>query len=328
MTDIMKENNHKPKLSLGPVLYYWDRDTMFDYYKRIAESKIDIVYLGETVCSKRKLLRKEDWLTIANQLMDAGKEVVLSSMTLIEANSELAALKSVCNNEKFTVEANDVAAVQLLKGKTFVTGPAINIYNPHSLEVLAKQGMKRWVMSVELSRETLADMQKEKPGNIETEIFVYGRLPLAYSARCFTARAHNLPKDDCQYRCLDYPDGLMLATQEKEKFLVLNGIQTQSAKTCNLISVLPELIDLGVDVLRISPPSVHSEKIIETFYQCIHSDYSIEKANKEFASLMPAAGSCNGYWYGENGMDYKEIEYKLQDEKNSKYTENKQESLC
>lgn len=329
----MKENKNKPKLSLGPILYYWDRDTIFDFYKRIAESKIDIVYLGETVCSKRKLLRKEDWLTIARQLEDTGKEVVLSSMTLIEANSELAALKSVCGNEVFSVEANDMAAVQLLKGKSFVTGPAINIYNPNSLKVLAKQGMKRWVMSVELSRETLADMQQEKPENIETEIFAYGRLPLAYSARCFTARAHNLPKDDCQYRCLDYPDGLMLATQEKEKFLVLNGIQTQSAKTCNLISVLPELIDLNVDVLRISPASLHSEKIIDVFYKCVHEGYSLKQANEDLQSMMPASGSCNGYWYGENGMDYneigyKELSYKSMDDKCKSNEETNQESLC
>jgi len=190
---------------------------MFDFYQSVAESPVDIVYLGETVCAKRKLLRRNDWLTLAQQLQDAGKEVVLSSMTLIEATSDLAALKTLCSNEQFSVEANDMAAVQLLRGQSFITGPAINIYNPHSLQVLIKQGLKRWVLPVELSKQTLADMQKEKPDHIETEVFVYGRLPLAYSARCFTARAHNLAKDDCQYRCLDDPDGLLLSTQEKEK---------------------------------------------------------------------------------------------------------------
>jgi len=88
---------------------------------------------------------------------------------------------------------------------------------------LAKQGLKRWVLPVELSRQTLADMQRLRPDGVETEVLVYGRLPLAYSARCFTARAHNLPKDDCQFRCLDYPDGLPLSTREGEDFLVLNG---------------------------------------------------------------------------------------------------------
>ena len=293
----------RPKLSLGPVLYYWDRNTMLDFYQRIADTKIDIVYLGETVCAKRKLLRRDDWLTMAEILQEAGKEVVLSSMTLLEANSELAALKTLCSNGRFTVEANDMAAVQQLCGQSFITGPAINIYNPRSLQVLAKQGLKRWVLPLELSKQSLADMQQERPDDVETEVLVYGRLPLAYSARCFTARAHNLPKDDCQYRCLDYPDGLMLSTQEKEKFLVLNGIQTQSAKTSNLISELETLKKLNVDVLRISPPSQHFEKIIDLFYQCLHNDYSVEQANQELQSLMPAGGGCNGYWHGSSGMD-------------------------
>jgi len=300
----MNKAKQSPKLSLGPVLYYWDRDTMFDFYKRIADTQIDIVYLGETVCSKRKLLRRDDWLGLAQLLQDAGKEVVLSSMTLIEANSDLALLKTLCSNEQFMVEANDMAAVQLLHNQPFATGPSVNIYNPRSLKVLAKQGLKRWVLPVELSKQTLADMQKEKPDNIETEVLVYGRLPLAYSARCFTARAHNLPKDDCQYRCLDYPDGLLLSTQEKEKFLVLNGIQTQSSKTSNLIFELNELIQLDVDVLRISPPSQHCEKIIDLFYKCLHHDYPVDQANTELQSLMPAGGSCNGYWHGSNGMDW------------------------
>lgn len=296
------KNHLSPKLSLGPVQYYWDKDTMFDFYERIAETKVDIVYLGETVCSKRRLLRGDDWLALAEMLQSAGKEVVLSSMTLIEANSELAALKSLCAIDKFDVEANDMAAVQLLTGKTFITGPAINIYNPRSLKVLAKKGLRRWVLPVELSKDALIDLQKNKPENIETEVFVYGRLPLAYSARCFTARAHNLPKDDCQYLCLDYPDGLLLSTQENEKFLVLNGIQTQSAKTNNLISELEQLKQLNVDVLRISPPSRNCERIIDIFYQSLHEALPIDKALSDLEALMPPGGSCNGYWHGNEGM--------------------------
>ena len=296
-----------PKLSLGPVQYYWDRQSMFNFYEKIAQSKIDIVYLGETVCSKRKLLRRDDWFKIAHQLQNAGKEVVLSSMTLIEANSELAALKTLCSNLEFMVEANDLSAVQLLKGKPFVTGPAVNIYNPQSLRMLYRLGLKRWVLPVELSKDTLSDMQNKKPVNVETEVMVYGRLPLAYSARCFTARSHNLPKDDCQFRCLDDPDGLLLSTQESEKFLVLNGIQTQSAKTSNFISELDQLIELKVDVLRISPPSKHTDKIIDIFHQTLNQLCTTTQAYNSLQALMPAGGSCNGYWYGENGMDYCEF---------------------
>lgn len=299
-------NKTLPKLSLGPIQYYWDRDTTFKFYEQIANTKIDIVYLGETVCSKRRLLRRDDWLEIASMLTSAGKEVVLSSMTLIEANSELAAVKTLCSNIDYTVEANDMSAVQLLKGKSFVTGPSVNVYNPGTLNMLAKHGLRRWVLPVELSKDALIDMQSEKPETIETEVLVYGRLPLAYSARCFTARSHNLAKDDCQYRCLDDPDGLLLSTQEDEKFLVLNGIQTQSAKTSNLILELDELVNLNVDILRISPPSKHVDKIIELFYKTLHNTYQATEANNILQNLMPAGGYCNGYWHGINGMDWQE----------------------
>ena len=48
-------------------------------------------------------------------------------------------------------------------------------------------------------------------GDGATEAWAFGRLPLAFSARCFTARHHHLNKDDCGFRCLEDPDGLLLA---------------------------------------------------------------------------------------------------------------------
>ena len=133
-------------------------------------------------------------------------------MALLEAESELLTLRRLCENGRFTVEANDMGAVRLLAGRNtpFVLGTGINVYNGHTLRFLAGLGEKRWVAPVELSQQTLASIQAERPAGVETEVFVYGRMPLAYSARCFTARYHDLPKDDCQYRCLDDPDGLIL----------------------------------------------------------------------------------------------------------------------
>ena len=108
------------------------------------------------------------------------------------------------------IEANDLGAVQLASeaGLPFVCGPAINAYNADVLRMLLKQGMQRWVMPVELSRDWLVQLNQDLGSarqQFEVEVFAYGHLPLAYSARCFTARSLDRPKDNCELACIDYP---------------------------------------------------------------------------------------------------------------------------
>ncbi|MBU0500776.1 MAG: U32 family peptidase [Gammaproteobacteria bacterium] len=299
----MTDSLIRPRLSLGPVLYYWAEPDLRAFYEAVADSPVDIVYLGETVCSKRRSLNFEDWMELAAKLTEAGKEVVLSAMTLLEAESELLALRRICDNGRYWVEANDMGAVALLAGKTpFVAGPGVNTYNQHSLAVLARQGLKRWVLPVELSKQTLAAMQRERPTGVETEVFAYGRLPLAYSARCYTARHHNLPKDDCQLRCLDYPDGLLLKTQEGQPFLALNGIQTQSAQTYSLLPDLDEALELGVDILRISPQSHHTLAVIDAFHKGLDQPSTAKRQQEAILRFMPT-GPCDGYWNNRPGIE-------------------------
>jgi collagenase-like PrtC family protease len=292
------------RLSIGPIQYFWERRQVLDFYEQAADSAAEIVYLGEVICSKRRLVTTGDWLALGNELRQAGKEVVLSSLTLLEAASELSSLKSLCRNDTFMVEANDVSAIQLLSaaGKDFVTGPSVNIYNDRSLKLLARKGLKRWVLPVELGLETLKELQELRPGGVETEVFALGRLPLAYSARCYTARSHNLPKDDCRFKCLEYPDGRVLKTQEDEEFLVLNGIQTQSALTHQVLDQVPDLQALGVDVLRISPQFEHTLRIIEIF-DAARQGADPGPLGEELVGVLPL-GACNGYLIHQAGMDY------------------------
>ena len=291
------------KLSLGPIPYFWNREQVFDFYARVAAAPVDIVYLGETVCSKRRALRLPDWLGIAERLTAAGKEAVLSTLTLIEAESEAAYLRTVTENGRYAVEANDMAAVNMLEGVTpFVIGPHVNVYNRRTLALMARAGAKRWVMPLELDRDTLAALQEQRPDGMETEVFVFGRLPLAFSARCFTARAHNLSKDECDFRCADYPDGMELRTREGQSFLNLNGIQVQSGETYNLVHEVGELRRLGVDVLRLAPQVQGMFEIVNAFRGVIDGH---RESSAAAALLVPyqVAGPCDGYWYGAPGMN-------------------------
>jgi len=292
------------KLTLGPLQYYWPKQQVFDFYASLADAPVDVVYLGETVCSRRHELRAEDWLNLAGQMASTGKEVVMSTLTLIESESDLKALRRLVGNGLFQVEANEMGAVRLLAEAKlpFVAGPTLNVFNAETLKFLAASGATRWVLPPEASQEILAGLQAGRPQGIETEVLAHGRLPLAYSARCFTARRFNLQKDSCEFKCLDFPEGLRLKTREGEAFLTLNGIQTQSAKTYNLLIDLPALQASHVDLLRISPQPEGTAELIEIFRRALAGELTPQAA-LDAAAPWISDGACNGFWHGQPGLE-------------------------
>ena len=285
------------KLSLGPLQYFWPRERTLAFYREAAQWPVDIIYLGETVCSKRRELGSRDWIALAREVATSGKQVVLSSLALIEAESELGALQRMIDNGDCWIEANDLSAVQLcrVRGVPFVAGPTLNIYNQRALALLIEDGLHRWVPGVEqgetLLRELRAAMLAEGHAMPELEVIAFGRLPLAYSARCFTARALDVAKDDCGFRCIEYPDGLPLATREGRPFLRINGIQVQGEEITDIGPELPTLRELGVDVLRLYPQADGMAGVVAHFDLARHSPVA-----------PPRIGARNGYWHGEPGM--------------------------
>ncbi|MDP2809566.1 MAG: U32 family peptidase [Rhodocyclaceae bacterium] len=284
------------KLSLGPLQYYWPKQQTLDFYETVSAMPVDIVYVGETVCSRRHELRFEDWLDVAGRLADTGKEVAISTLTLVESESDLKALRREVGNGRFRVEANEMGAVRLLAEAklSFIAGPTLNVFNPETLRLLAEAGATRWVMPPEASHETLAGIRPRLPVSMETEVLAFGRLPLAYSARCFTARRFNLQKDTCEFKCIEYPEGMMAKTREGVPFLVINGIQTQSAKTYNLLHELPGLAAAGVDILRISPQPEGTAEVVSAFREIARG----------LSPISLPGDFCNGFWHGQPGLEW------------------------
>jgi len=254
---------------------------------------------------------------ICRDLAAAGKEVVLATQALLASEAELRTMRRIAAQDEFAVEAGDASALRLLAAEAharperrpFILGPHINIYNRAALAEHAALGAGTWVAPVELALDGVAaanpphDRVRGPAGAMASEVFGFGRLPLAFSARCFTARHHRLPKDSCDFRCRGDADGLLLASGDGQPFLVLNGIQTQSAAVHSLLTDAGALRAAGVARVRLSPCANGFAEVLRQFDAVYNGGAAAADALGALRHLTLPGTLVNGFAHRRPGLN-------------------------
>ncbi len=299
------------KLTLGPVMFNWRPEVWRDFYFRMAdEAPVDTICVGEVICSKRDPFFAPFMPQVIERIQQSGKEVVVSTLALIMSKRDMSTVRTITQMEGVMIEANDVSALALLKDKPHVVGPFANVYNEGTLGFLERNGAVRVALPIELSLDSIASLTQNGNGLRQApqiEVFSYGRLPLAISARCYHARSHGLRKDNCQFVCDKDWDGLDVDTLDGDPFLAINGLQTLSYNCCNLIHDLEKLSDAGVSHFRLSPQSWDMVSVARCFREVLDGNKTADEAEQILDELSGDLPSSNGYLYGKEGMAYGDV---------------------
>jgi len=288
-------------LSLGPVLFNWDAGEKRDFYFRIAdEAPLDTVYVGEVVCSKRAPFFDPHLPEVVDRLRRGGKRVVHSTLALFLTEREMDAVRALAEDPDLLIEANDIGAMALLAGRPHVVGPFVNVYNEGTLDYLAGQGARLVSLPWELSSQALTALAASAATTLEVQVF--GRVPLAISARCYHARAHGLHKDGCQYVCAEDRDGLAVETLDGESFLAVNGTQTLSHTVSNLIGEIAALQAMGIGAFRLWPHGIDMVAVAGIFRDVLDAKRGADEGRRQLAALAGFAPFSNGFYYGREGV--------------------------
>jgi putative protease len=133
-----------------------------------------------------------------------------------------------------------------------------NTVSYHTCKFWHRNGAKRIILGRELNKEQIREICKNKPDDLDIEMFIHGAICFAYSGRCFLSqfladRSGNL--GDCAQSCrwaynvyveeTNNPGNLMpVETDEKGTYIF-------SSKDLCLINEIPEIMNLGVNSLKI-----------------------------------------------------------------------------
>ncbi|MBR3249154.1 MAG: U32 family peptidase [Clostridia bacterium] len=196
-----------------------------------------------------------------------------------------------------------------------------NLVSLHTCNFWHKQGAKRMIMAREMNKEQLKYIVENKSKDMEIEIFIHGAICFAFSGRCFlsdfmTGRSANL--GDCAQSCrwsynlyaeeANNPGELMpIETNEY-------GTSIFSSKDLCLIKELPEIIEMGVDSLKIEgrlKTEYYLASIINVYrnaiddYEKDHENYDYTKYLKEIEKVK-TRGLTTFYFNDRENKDIQE----------------------
>ncbi len=200
-----------------------------------------------------------------------------------------------------------------------------NIVSYHSSNFWYKNGAKRVILARELSKNQIKEIIKNKPKDLETEMFVHGAICFGYSGRCFlsdflSGRSANL--GDCAQSCrwaynvyveeTNKPGNLMPVEHDDK------GTYIFSSKDLCLIKEIPEIIEMGVDSLKIEgrlKTEYYLATIINTYRSAI-DDYIANPDKFDYTKYMnelekvKTRGLTTFYFNSRDNKDFQEYEGK------------------
>ena len=221
--------------------------------------------------------------------------------------------------------AADVGVIETLK--QYAPSVPINVSTQANIISLQdcnfwyKYGVKRVIMAREMNKEQLKYIMENKPKDLEVEIFVHGAICFAFSGRCFlsdfmTCRSAN--SGDCAQSCRW---SYNLYAEEKNNPGELMPIETSeygtsifSSKDLCLIKEIPEIIDMGIDSLKIEgrlKTEYYLASVINAYRNAI-DDYKKDPENYDYTKYVKeldkvkTRGLTTFYFNDRNNKDIQE----------------------
>ncbi|WP_417598919.1 ubiquinone anaerobic biosynthesis protein UbiV [Pararhodobacter oceanensis] len=291
------------ELTIGPNQFFWSAEKWSAFYQDLASAPAERVVLGELICSKRLPFFQDCIPDAVTILLEAGKEVALTSLALVTLKRERKQTEAL-TEMGLCIEVNDLSALpHLPKGAPFWVGPMINVYNEGTLAWLAGLGATRVCLPPELPLASVATLARAAADlGVAIEVWGHGRLPLAISGRCYHARLHNRTKDNCQFACEDDPDGLEVRTINGQPFMAMNGVQTLSDSYACTDHQIELLAEAGVSALRLSPQSEGFFTICQAYRDRLDGRLPEGGIAAAARALDPEVRLSDGFLTGASGV--------------------------